>query len=221
MVVPPKKKGAPVGILDLLRGEKTTDQVAISVATAEARRTELDGEVDALRTRRAALLLDDDAEAELDRIDHSLALAYRAIDRADAALGELQRRLTAGQEADRIAALDAAFARATAYQAKEKAALSRYSLAAARLVDCVIEAAAASALREAENAALRAGGDNREVRPAASLLAPGAGAWHEAGALIQRVRLPDAVSPLTDIFPNRQIGVTWDMVQRAIEKARQ
>ena len=82
-----------MGILDLLKGQKTADQIAADITTAGARRAELDAEVDALRTRRAGLLLDTDGEAELDRVDHSLAVAYREIDRADAALGGTCQRL--------------------------------------------------------------------------------------------------------------------------------
>ena len=210
-----------MGILDLLKGTKTVDQIAGDIAAAETRRAELDAELDAIQSRRAALLLDADGDDALDRVDRDSSLVFREIDRVDATLAELQRRLAAGRENDRLAALDAAHARAIHHQAKEKSAIERYSAAAARLADVVIEAAAHSALREAENAALRAGGDTRQVLSAASLIVTDGKDWHAADALLQRVRLPDAARPHTDIFPNRQIGATWDAVQRAIEKARQ
>ena len=210
-----------MGILDLLKGQKTADQIAADITTAGARRAELDAEVDALRTRRAGLLLDTDGEAELDRVDHSLAVAYREIDRADAALGELHRRLATSRQADRLAALDAAYARAIHHQAKEKGALERYSLAATKLKDIALEAAAHSTLRDAENATLAAGGDDREVQPAAKLMAGGAAQWRSAAGLLDRLRLPDAARAHADIYPMNPIGASWDALQSAIEKARQ
>ena len=81
-----------MGILDLLKGTKTVDQIAGDIAAAETRRAELDAELDAIQSRRAALLLDADGDDALDRVDRDSSLVFREIDRVDATLAELQRR---------------------------------------------------------------------------------------------------------------------------------
>jgi len=102
-------------LLDLVRAAKapSSAQLRDALAQTETERTAAVAAMDRLQQRRAELLLDGDDRA-LDVVERDIAQAQRPVDRIDLLTIQAEERLAEAAERERLAELDAVFAKGEA-----------------------------------------------------------------------------------------------------------
>lgn len=116
----------PVKLSNLLKGRKSSADLAALIADTEAKRAANLGDIERLTTERAAALLDAD-DATVDRLEAELQAAYRMGDRLDAVLEEAKRRQADATAEEERAAEEAMLAKAEAAAAEaEKLIATEY-----------------------------------------------------------------------------------------------
>ena len=188
-----------MALLDLLRKNKTSTDVRASIEAATEAREKAQAAIDGLREQRQAALLAA-GDAELEKLDADIAAEFRRLDRADAVLAELQRRLADTAEAERRAALDVAADRASRHRAAEVAGLERYAAMALKMRDVLFEIEAHATGRKAANEILRLGGDDRQLDGPERLMTKRADGGYSASVLTT-IRLPDPSDHTHPIYP--------------------
>ena len=188
-----------MALVDLLRKTKTSTDVRVSLNAATEAREKAQTAIDGLREQRQAALLAA-GDAELEKLDADIAAEFRRLDRADAVLAELQRRLADTAEAERRAALDVAADRASRHLAAEVAGLERYAAMAVKMRDLLYEIEAHATGRKAANEILRLGGDDRSLDGPERIMTKRADGGYSASVLTT-IRLPDPTDYNHPIYP--------------------